>query len=483
MSGMYKGAGRLGSKLGADLAVTYRRIAELEPFAGNPRTHSKKQIRQIARSIREFGWTNPVLIDAHDRIIAGHGRVRAASLLGLDEVPTLRLEHLNEEQRRAYIIADNKLAELAGWDDTLLAVELDYLAEMDFDVTLTGFEVAEADILIGGLEELVDEDDEIPPIEADAVAISRPGDLWHLGDHRLLCGDALAPESFRTLLGEQRAQMVFVDPPYNVPIDGHVCGLGSIRHREFAMASGEMDQDAFTAFLRKACSNLAAHSIDGSVHYVCMDWRHLRELLAATEPVYRELKNICVWVKSNAGMGSLYRSQHELVCVFKNGTAGHVNNVELGKHGRYRTNVWNYAGVNAFRDGRLEELGMHPTVKPVALVADAILDCSTRGAIVLESFAGSGTTVLAAEKTGRRARAIEIDPVYVDVAIQRWQKMTGAAAIHAGSGMPFSDVADARRTSSASPDDHAPSKVPTINHTARSRKELEHGGQEDTIPV
>lgn len=460
-----------------DLVVTYRRITDLEPYAGNPRTHTKKQIRQIARSIEEFGWTNPVLIDGRDRIVAGHGRVRAASLLGLTDIPTIRLEHLSEAQRRAYIIADNKLALNAGWDADLLGVELQYLAEMDFDVTITGFEVAEADILIEALDGSgTEEADEVPPIEPERPPVSRPGDLWLLGDHRLLCGDAMSRESFRKLLGEERAEMVFVDPPYNVRIHGNVCGSGAIRHREFAMAFGEMDSAAVTRFLETALGRLADHSIDGSIHFVCMDWRHLAELLAAGRSTFTELKNLCVWVKSNGGMGSLYRSQHELVCVFKSGTGRHINNIRLGEHGRNRTNVWTYAGVNSFRDGRLEELAMHPTVKPVALVADAILDCSTRGGVVLDSFSGSGTTIIAADRTGRVARAIEIDPCYVDVSVRRWQAYTGETATHAGSGMTFANVADARQAPTSATNDHPEVVPPSTSHeTAGSQTGAEHG--------
>jgi DNA modification methylase len=281
--------------------------------------------------------------------------------------------------------------------------------------------------------------------ETDAgEPVSRPGDLWKLGSHRLLCGDATDAESFALLLGDARAEMVFTDPPYNVPIGGHVSGLGKIQHAEFAMASGEMSESAFIGFLATVMRNLADFSIDGSIHYLCMDWRHSFELLTAARGVYTDLKNLCVWNKDNGGMGSLYRSKHELVFVYKNGTAPHVNNVELGKHGRYRTNVWGYAGVNSFGKNRTSELAMHPTVKPVALVADAIKDCSTRGGIVLDCFAGSGSTLIAAERTGRRGYAIEYEPKYVDVAIRRFEDLTGEDAVHLASGLTFTQMADWR---------------------------------------
>lgn len=427
-----------------NLKVIYKNPAGLNPYVRNARTHSKKQIGQIASSIEEFGFTNPVLIDAKSQIIAGHGRVEAARLLKLKEVPTIRLEHLSEAQKRAYILVDNKLAENAGWDPEVLAIELQHLTELDidFDVAITGFEPAEIDILIGDLNDSTSADpaDEIPDIETDTAPVSVPGDLWLLGKHRLLCADATDSNSFDILRDGRQAQMVFSDPPYNVRISGNVCGLGAVKHDEFAMASGEMSPDEFTAFLSSVLGHMAAYSQDGAIHFICMDWRHIDELTAAGHDVYAELKNLCVWAKTNGGMGSLYRSQHELVFVFKNGTAPHINNVELGKHGRYRTNLWTYAGVNTLKSDRLDELAMHPTVKPVALVQDAILDCSKRNGIILDAFSGSGTTIIAAENTGRICHALEIDPQYVDVAIKRWSAMTGEHAIHASSGLTFEEL-------------------------------------------
>jgi DNA modification methylase len=410
--------------------------------------HSKKQIRQIADSIRTFGWTNPVLIDAEGGIIAGHGRVEAAKLLGLDQVPTLLIDHLSEAQKRAYILADNKLAENAGWDLEILALELQSLCdlELDFDLEVTGFETAEIDLVIESLEGGEDDPaaDALPEHDPDAAPVSRLGDLWRLGEHRLLCGDATKAEALDRLLDAEVADMVFVDPPYNVAIEGNVSGLGSVRHRDFAMASGEMSETEFTDFLITALTNLAEHSADGSIHFVCMDWRHMAELLAAGRVAYGELKNLCIWNKTNGGMGTFYRSKHELVFVYKNGTAPHINTFELGQYGRSRTNVWDYAGVNTLRAQRLEELHMHPTVKPVALIADAIKDCSRRGGLILDSFAGSGSTIIAAEKTGRRAYALELDPGYVDTAVRRWQSYTGQAAVHNETGATFDEVMAAR---------------------------------------
>jgi DNA modification methylase len=433
------------------LSIVYQALADLKPRTANPRTHSKQQITQIANAIRRFGFTNPVLVDDANGIVAGHGRVEAAKIVGLDQVPTVRLSAMSEAEIRAYVIADNRLAENAGWDRALLGLELQYLSELevDFDVTVTGFDLPEIDILIGDLSLAVNENDSADAVVEVAAgpAISRPGDIWQIGNHRLICGDSTRLETYRQLLGDGRAQMVFTDPPYNVPISGHVGGLGSIQHREFAMASGEMSQAEFTAFLQSVFGHLAEFSVDGAIHFQCMDWRHVPEMMAAGTAAYTDLKNICVWAKNNGGMGSLYRSQHEFIFVFKSGTAPHVNNVELGKHGRYRTNVWNYAGVNSFGGDRAD-LSLHPTVKPVAMVADAVRDCSHRKGIVLDAFVGSGTTLIAAEKTGRRGYGIEIDPLYCDVTIRRLRSACGLEAVLEATGQCF-DVIEAERGAAA----------------------------------
>ncbi len=420
------------------LRIEYRNPADLKPHPNNPRKHSPAQIAQIKRSIQSFGFTNPVLLADDDAILAGHGRVEAAKQLGLAQVPTVHLSGMSPAQRRAYIIADNKLAELARWDDGLLRLELGEIIQLDdsFDLTLTGFSVGEIDVLLDG--ESPTEETACAPRQG--LAVSRRGDLWQLGEHRVLCGDALEGADYATLMGGKRARMVFTDPPYNVPIGGHVSGLGQVTHGEFAMASGEMDSAEFTAFLRRAFGLMVLHSIDGAISFVAMDWRHLGELLAAGASTFSELKNLCVWAKTNAGMGSLYRSQHELFAVFKVGSAPHLNNVNLGKHGRNRTNLWTYAGATSFGAGRLEDLHAHPTVKPTDLVADAIRDVSKRGDLVLDPFGGSGSTVLAAEKTRRCARVIEIDPGYVDLIVSRWQRASGEQAILLGDGRDFEAV-------------------------------------------
>jgi len=427
-----------------ELIVSYLPPDVLKSNPNNARTHSKTQIRQIAASIEAFGFSNPVLIDSRNMIIAGHGRLAAAKLLGMDRVPTIQIEGLSEEQIRAYVIADNRLAEKAGWDKTILSIELQHLLTIDgqLDVTITGFEIPEIDLIISEARQQPDQDDALDSASLGPT-VTQPGDLWLLGKHRVLCANSLEETSFTALMATRRAHVAFIDPPYNVRIDGHVCGNGSIHHREFPMASGEMNEFEFAAFLTTSLRLLSRYSTNGSAHFVCMDWRHADQLLAAGKQNYNSLLNICVWVKKNAGMGSFYRSQHELVFVFRNGTAPHRNNVKLGQYGRNRTNVWDYPGASTFSrngdEGNL--LALHPTVKPVSLVADALLDCSARGDIVLDSFLGSGSTLIAAERVGRVCYGIEIDPLYVDVAIRRWQRHTGDHAIHAATGKHFDEIA------------------------------------------
>ena len=428
------------------LKIKYKDPVTLKPRPKNPRTHTAKQIKQVAASIKEFGFITPVLIDGNDGIVAGHARVEAAKQLKMPDVPTVCVDHLSPTQIRAYVIADNKLAENAGWDRALLSLELKELAvELNFDVTLTGFEMGEADILIGEADQTDQDDEFVAEIDRSAPPVTQSGDLWQLGSHFLYCGNALLEESYRALLGRKKAQMVFVDPPYNVPIVGHVSGKGRKTHREFAMASGEMTSAEFTAFLNKAFQRLIEFSSSGSIHFICMDWRHIRETIDAADPIYSELKNLCVWAKTNAGMGSLYRSMHELVFVYKNGDGTHINNVELGRFGRNRTNVWHYAGANSFGKSRDQDLSDHPTTKPINLVADAILDCSKRGGIVLDAFAGSGTTLLAAEKSGRRGYGIELDAHYTDVVIRRFKDTLGVDAVHVQTGLHFEALKSQRR--------------------------------------
>jgi DNA modification methylase len=434
------------------LQVEYLPIEDLSPDLRNARTHSRRQIRQIAESIKAFGHLVPILIDEKGVILAGHGRLAAAKLLGLPTVPTITASGLSEVQKRAFMIADNRLAEKAGWDKEILGIELQGLVTMGFEVEITGFEVPEIDLILdaaGEKEQDPGPEDDLPEMRYDEPAVTRPGDLWLLGPndaprHRLLSGDARDPSAISTLMGEELAAMVITDPPYNVPIVGHVSGKGRTHHGEFAMASGEMTEDEFISFLKRFLTAALARTVPSALLYVFMDWRHLFEMLTAARALALRLINLCVWNKSNGGMGSLYRSKHELVLVLRLGDEPHRNNVELGKHGRSRANVWDYPGVNVFRSGRAAELAMHPTVKPVALIADVIRDVTKRGDLVLDPFGGSGTVIIAAEKTGRRARAIEIDCHYCDVAIRRWETFTGKAAVLAATGETFEEVAERR---------------------------------------
>ena len=431
-----------------NLRVEWLAISELKPDPRNPKQHCARQIRQIADSIKTFGCLVPVLIDRDNKILAGHGRVLALRGLGWVEVPAIRAEHLTPERARAFSIADNRLTELSSWDDRLLGEILHELSavELDFSLEVTGFSVAEIDLRIEQSSVL----NTSRPDPADELAtcigeppVTRRGDLWRAGRHLVRCGDALDSASYDSLMQGLRADVVFTDPPYNLPIDGHVSGKGRVRHREFAMASGEMTALQFTQFLTAVLRLLVRHSADGSLHYICMDWRHLLELLTAADGVYPELKNLCAWVKDNAGMGSLYRSQHELVLVFKSGAAPHRNNVQLGQYGRNRTNVWHYPTINNFgrRGDEGNLLALHPTVKPVALVADAMMDCSARGDVVLDPFLGSGSTLIAAERVGRVCCGMELEPLYVDTAIRRWQRFTGDSATRAEDGRRFDDLA------------------------------------------
>ena len=428
------------------LNIQLMAIAALKPNAGNARTHSKKQVRQIADSIQAFGFLVPILIDENRLIIAGHGRYQAARLLGIETVPVIEVTGLSETKRRALALADNKIAENAGWDRERLAIELPELSELlvldGLDISVTGFAAVEIDQLAVDFDEDARED-KLDPAWADAEVVTKAGDLWQLGSHRLLCGDARNSDDLARLMDGSRASMAFLDPPYNVRVRD-IVGRGRVQHPEFVMASGELSSDGFVTFLRDALRQAAEVSKDGAVHYICMDWRHIGDLIAAGSDVYAAMLNLVAWVKTNAGQGSFYRSQHELIGVFRVGTEPHLNNVELGRHGRSRSNVWHYAGVNAFRAGRLDDLKAHPTVKPVALVAEAMKDVTRRGDVVLDTFGGSGTTLLAAERVGRKAYVLELEPRYVDVAIRRWQAFTKRDVIHEETGLSFEDIATQR---------------------------------------
>jgi DNA modification methylase len=445
--------------------VVWRALDTLKPYPNNPRKHPDSQIAALIKSIRR-GWTNPLLVDENNTVLAGHGRLEAASRLGLVGVPTLTLSGLSDAEKRAIVISDNKLPEKAVWDFALLSGHMKELIAIDFDVELTGFSTGEVDILLDGPGAgETDPADVIDETLLRGPAVSQPGDLWELGRHRIYCGDALEAGSYRALLANERAQMILTDVPYNVPINGHARGRGKICHREFAMASGEMSEAEFISFLETAMERVIAHSQNGSIHYWFIDWRHLYELQRAARNHYGAFKNLLVWNKSNAGQGSLYRSKHELIAVFKSVDAPHINNVELGSNGRYRTNVLDYPGGASPNSKRQGELALHPTLKPTALIADLMRDCSRRNGVILDPFAGSGTVCLAAERAGRIARAIEIDPLYVDVAVARWQQMTGARAVHSNTRKSFPEMKSER----AIPAEVAPVSRDSARRISRKR--------------
>lgn len=425
------------------LAIDYVDPGSLIPPIRKLRKEKQRQQAQLEASISHFGFNNPILIGGDRRIVCGHARWLAAKELGMREVPVIILPHLSPELLRLYAIAENQIGLLGEWDEAELRLEFKELLDLNFDlnVELTGFSTCEIDKLLyaPSAEDQSGKDDSVP----EGPAITRRGDLWLLGEHRLFCGDALDEASYQTLLGDERAQMVFADVPYNVPMT-MISGKGRAKHKDFAMGAGEMSREQFTDFMATAFGWMAAYSIDGSIHFQCIDWRHLLEMQQAGERAYTELKNVIVWDKGSGGMGSFYRSQHELIFVWKQGKARHINNFGLGENGRYRTNVWPYRGNNSFHRNRDKELTAHATVKPIDLVADAIRDCSRTGGIILDAFGGSGTTLLAAERTGRRARLIELEPQYCDVIIHRWQEMTGRQAVLSATGESFDVVRAAR---------------------------------------
>lgn len=410
-----------------DLSIQHIEIARIREYKNNPRLHNRAQAVKIRESIREFGFINPVLLDENLEIIAGHGRVAAARDIGMRDVPAIILSHLTDAQKRAYRIADNKLTELGKWSIDALNLEFMELAklDLDFDLDITGFETAEIDLILDG-DGASDPKNDLVPALTDEERRCKRGDIWRLGRHIIACGDALNAESYAAIMGDDKAQMALTDAPYNVKVK-NIGSMGKIKHDEFAMASGEMTPTEFTEFLGTFMRHAKDYSADGSLHYFFMDWKHVREISTAATSVYDDLKNICVWNKTNGGMGSLYRSKHELCFIYKSGHAPHINNIELGAHGRYRTNVWDYAGANAF-GGTKDDLKLHPTVKPVAMLRDAILDVTRRDDIVLDCFLGSGSTLIACELTGRVCRGIEIEEKYCDITIKRFETMTGQKA-------------------------------------------------------
>ena len=421
-----------------ELAIAYRKICDLRPYPNALRIHTRSQRRKAKSLLRRFGQVAPIIIDFQGVIVDGHLIFDEAKALGYDEVATITVDRRNEAEVRALRLALNRLPQDSKWDNARLRAEFEELLEITFDFSLTGFDQVEIDMVLSLEEPTSAGVEDAPPVmDPNAIPVSRDGDVWLMNAHRLICGDARKPQVLAKLVGDASAQMVFTDPPYNVKIEGHVSGLGGTKHREFAMASGELSRVQFIEFLMSSVSALLPGLQSGGLLYICMDWRHLCDLQSAVEQLGLTPMNLSVWAKTNAGMGTFYRSQHELVYVVKKGAEPHINNFELGKKGRSRTNVWHYSGMNVVGRGRDDLLKLHPTVKPVALVADAIRDVSHRNGIVLDPFLGSGTTLIAAQDTGRRCFGVEYDALYVDLAVRRWMDHTGGIATLAETGETF----------------------------------------------
>ncbi len=434
-----------------------RSHGDLKPPKRRIRRQSKKLARLMTDGITAFGDLKPVLAHSDGTVVCGYERLSAAKLASRETVPVIYVDHLTKDELRLYAVMESQLEELSEWSDELNA-ELFDLSTLDLDIplTITGFETAEIDLRIADHLDAEDAPEEEPPWSEpwrNEPAVSEVGDVFAVGDHRLANGDALDASVYESLLGNARAQMVITDSPWNVPVNGHVSSTG--RHREFAMASGEMSAAEFTQFLTDVIANLVAFSTNGSLHYLFMDHAHLDALLTAGAVHYTERKNIIAWVKTAGGMGGQYRSQHELIGLFKSGRGKHVNNIQLGKHGRNRTNVWRYPGSSSFGSGRAAKLAAHPTVKPVRLLADAILDSSNRGDVILDAFVGSGSTLLAAARTGRCGYGIELDSHYVDAALLRLSEATGEPIIHRATGMTFAELQEHRRAELAERADQA----------------------------
>ena len=432
----------LKNNLFATMVLEYVATGLLKSYSRQVRRHAQSKIKRLAKFMEKSGVIIPLVVDKDNFVILGNARLTALILLGVESVPVIRVSHLDEGMIRALILADNQFTLNADWYKQALREELLYLEprmlEIGLELIDLGFETGQLDITIGDLE--LDAPADETPVPSDQPPVTQTGYVWHLGAHKLICGDARDEKTYQSLMGDELADMAFGDLPYNVKIDGHVCGNGSIQHREFAMASGEMTPAEFIAFMAMIFSHLRKFSKGGSVHMQCMDWRHSLELLTAAQQADYSYLNMAVWVKHTGGMGSLYRSQHELVHVFKSGTAAHINNVRLGKFGRNRTNVWQYEGANSLRAERKGDLALHSTTKPVDMVADAIKDCSARGGIILDPTAGAGSTLIAADRTGRIARLIELDAAYCDVIVKRWQNLTGKKAVLGATGQAFDDM-------------------------------------------
>jgi hypothetical protein len=416
----------------AQLKIEYRATTSLTPYAQNARKHPRAQIKIIAKSLEKFGWTNPILLGPDGGVICGHGRLEAALSLGMLTVPTISLEHLSENDRRAYIIADNAIAEKSGWAKRTLAGELTGLLEIGYNLEFTGLDNLVIDTLLAFDDQDGTNADDVELPTDEVLPICRLGDVWGIGVQLLYVGDARDEQCYVSLLGDELAQMTITDPPYGCP-GSMISGGGQVVHGDFVMGSGAEPLPELARILFKPVfEQIAKYSQDGAIGYVFTDWRAAPHMLGAAEACFQETKQLIVWAKTNGGQGAFYRSAHELIYAFKIRAGTHINNFGLGKGGRYRTNVWTYPGANVFRKGRMEDLKDHPTVKNKKMIADAILDCSSPGGIILDPFLGSGTTLCAAARTGRRGRGIELDPRYADIVLKRVAAETGEVPTLAG---------------------------------------------------
>lgn len=427
-----------------DLVIEIVAVGQLRPYAGNARRHPRRQRRVLVKLMRQNGCVTPLLIDENSEIIAGHARLEAAQHLGWSELPAIRLKGLTTAQKNALRIADNRVAELGAWNEELLQKELQALVDAKFDMAFTGFDPIDLDkILTPPIDPTLEDETPMPPLAVRPVP--RAGDIWLLGKHRLLCGDSRDKQSYVQLLQGETAVLLATDAPFNVKINGHVSGNGRVKHDEFAMASGELSRDEFIALLRCIFLNCRNHLCNGALVYAFMDWRSIADLVVLGRELFDRHMNICVWAKRNAGLGSHYRSAHEMIAVFKHGTEPHINNIQFGRLGRNRTNLWQYDGGSGFSKTRAKDLEDHPTVKPLIMMSDIIRDASGPDDLVLDPFGGSGSTLIAAELTGRRAALIEIEPRFVDVTLRRFQERTGIEPVLLPQRIPLSVVAAERQ--------------------------------------
>ena len=436
------------------LAVTRLATGLVKEFSDNPRDHSDAHVNEVAESITAFGMVDPILCDENYVAIAGHATLRACKKLGMKQVPVIILDHLSDNEKRALRIAHNRLTENGQWNLDRLATNFEILtrAEIDFKLEVTGYTIGEIDVARMGGKDKVKAAAKANAVHEDVVVLPDPhrppvsqlGDRFEIGQHILVCGDMRERPSYDLALGNKRADLVIADLPYNIPAR-QIGGLGKVQHPDFLTGYGEMTRPQYRDYCGETFSLLAAFSKPGAFNMSFTDWRVAADMIAAGEVVYERLEHICIWAKTNAGMGSLWRGQYEMVLVFgvKGKPPRSRNNVMLGKYGRHRSDLWTYAGVNAFRPGRMEELSAHPTAKPVPLLKDAILDVTPIGGLVLDPCVGSGSTIVAAHEAGRCGFGIELDPHYLDVAIRRVEEAIGKPAVHQ-SGKTFAELKLAR---------------------------------------